>query len=77
MKTLSKGDSLILTQKNGDIHNVIFEAETNNGVFVNFIGFGKLEIEWSKVEILQKIIPPQVNPEGAYGATFKVIIYHN
>ncbi len=76
IESLKKGDIIFITNVNGDRHKADFIEFSNDGVYVNFQGFGHLEVKWKDIRVVEQVM--QEHKKGdSYGPRYKVVLWQN
>lgn len=73
---LEINDKVTVTTQTGDIYSAIVLDMTKNDIFLKLAGFGKLNIKWNDIWLIQKIIAPTCRGMS-YSPTYKVRVYQN
>ena len=74
LESLKKGDVIFITNISGDRHKADFMEFTDDGVYVNFQGFGHLEMKWKDIASIDQVM--QEHKKGnSYGPRYKVFLW--
>ena len=73
---LEINDKVVITTQEGDIYNAIVLDITTNDLFLKIAGFGKLNIKWNDIWLVQKIISP-ICRGMSYSPSYKVRVWQN
>ncbi len=74
LESLQKGDVIYITNSNGELHTADFLEFTQEGLYINFKGFGHLEVKWAdllKIEFITK--PVKVGEE--HSPKYKITLW--
>jgi hypothetical protein len=74
LESLREGDSIFVTNIDGQKHKADFIEFTNEGIFVNFKGFGNLEVKWADVSSIETFMKEQ-KKDNSYGPRYKVLLW--
>ena len=76
LESLQKGDVIFVTNTSGEIHKADFLEFTNDGIYVNFKGFGHLEVKWKDIVTVEQVLKEQKR-DNSYGPRYKVLLWQN
>lgn len=76
LESLTKGDIIFITNISGDRHKADFMEFTDDGVYVNFQGFGQLEMKWKDITSIEQVMQEHKNG-NSYGPRYKVFLWKN
>ena len=74
--SLQKGDILFITNTSGETHRANFLNYTEQGMQVNFQGFGNLEVKWPGIVQVDQLIN-EVKRNDSYSPRYKATIWRN
>ena len=76
LESLSKGDIIYITNVSGEKHKADFLEFTQHGIYINFPGFGHLEVKWTDILEIEHFT--KVSKRGnSYGPKYKVILWQS
>lgn len=74
LESLQKGDVIYITNSNGENHTADFLEFTQEGIYINFKGFGHLEVKWNDLLKIEHVTKPiQVGDE--FSPKYKVVLW--
>ncbi|MCM8533172.1 MAG: hypothetical protein NE330_18535 [Lentisphaeraceae bacterium] len=74
LESLQKGDVIFITNQNGELHTADFLDFTPEGLYINFKGFGHLEVKWVDLKQIETITSPEKRGDS-YGPKYKVVLW--
>ena len=74
LENLKQGDSISITNINNEEHKADFLEFTVDGIFLNFKGFGHLEVKWSSLRLIEQVFPGHKR-NSSYGPRYKVVLW--
>jgi anaerobic selenocysteine-containing dehydrogenase len=74
--SLQSGDIIYITNTNGEKHKADFIEYTADGVYVNFKGFGHLEVKWTDIVLVEQIVK-ELKRDTSYGPRYKITLWKN
>ena len=77
LEDLQKGDNLAIVNTVGELHQADFLEFSAEGMHVNFRGFGRLEIKWHGIRLLEHVMNPQQRQQNSFGPRYKVTLWQS
>ena len=74
LESLQKGDVIYITNSNRETHIADFLEFTQEGIYINFKGFGNLEVKWSDLLKIEHITKP-VQVGNEFSPKYKVSLW--
>ena len=74
LESLQKGDVIYITNANSETHTTDFLEFTEEGIYINFKGFGHLEVKWADLLKIEYITKP-LQRGDAHSPKYKVILW--
>jgi hypothetical protein len=74
LESLQKGDVIYITNSRGEQHTADFLEFTQEGVYINFKGFGHLEVKWADLLSIKHVTKAQ-QIDNSYGPRYKVTLW--
>lgn len=74
LESLVKGDVIYITNVSGEKHKCDFLEFTQNGMYINFPGFGHLEVKWGDILEVEHITKGSKRG-NSYGPKYRVTLW--
>ena len=75
LEELQKGDNLSIVNISGEVHLADFLEFTEDGMQVNFKGFGRLEIKWHGIKLLEHVTNAAQREQNSFGPRYRVVLW--
>ena len=74
LEDLRQGDTISITNIDGELHKADFLEFTQEGMYVNFKGFGHLEVKWTAIRLIEYSMS-SIRRDNAYSPRYNVILW--
>lgn len=75
LEDLQKGDNISIVNMTGEAHLADFLEFTQEGMHVNFKGFGRLEVKWNGIRLVEHVMSSLVKENGSCSPRYKVVLW--
>lgn len=74
LESLQNGDIIFITNSSGEKHKCDFLEFTDHGLYINFPGFGHLEVKWNDIQEIEHLTR-EVKKGNSYGPKYRVTLW--
>ena len=75
LESLQQGDQIVITNTKSEQYKAGFIEFTEDGLMVDFTGFGNLEVKWDDIEVIEIFMDEHKKDDTFYGPRYKATLW--